>query len=278
MSRRGWHHAQVPARLYQERVGTGEHVMLLTHGIYGSGANWRGIARKLTDRRPEWSVVLLDLRQHGRSEPGEPPHTLAACAADVIAAIAEQHARVIAGHSFGGKVMLAARALAPRDLAQTWILDSSPAAHPGALADPENTVSQVLELMEQLPHTWQRREDFVAAVVAAGKAAPLASWLAMNLVPDGGALRLRLDLAAIREMLADYHARDLWPSVRDATLPGDVEVVIADGSTTFSAEERAALASLPAHVHVHHVAAGHWLHIDAPGDVVELFARELPAF
>ena len=53
------------ATLYQERIarGTPARWLLLTHGIYGAGSNWRGIARKLVERRPDWGVVLVDLRQ-----------------------------------------------------------------------------------------------------------------------------------------------------------------------------------------------------------------------
>jgi hypothetical protein len=32
----------------------------------------------------------------------------------------------------------------------------------------------------------------------------------------------------------------------------------------------------PPHVHVHTLTAGHWLHIDAPAPVIELFASRLP--
>src|SRR5262249_44189189 len=193
-----WHNRAVPARLHHERIARSETTpsrwLALTHGIYGAGSNWRGIARKLNERRPEWGVVLVDLRQHGRSEPGAPPHTIAACADDLRALCGELGGvEAIAGHSFGGKVALATRPLvAPR---QTWVLDASPSARPGAAADTSiprgalppapsaepvgspppvsspsssNTVMQVLELMERAPRGWARREDFVASVVRAG--------------------------------------------------------------------------------------------------------------
>jgi esterase len=271
----------VPARLYHERIARSDSSparwLAFTHGIYGAGSNWRSIARKINERRPEWGVVLVDLRQHGRSEPGEPPHTIAACAGDLRALIAELGAelgdvRAIAGHSFGGKVVLAARPLV--DVAQTWVLDASPSRRdPGA--DRQSTVARVLELMEHLPQRWVRREDFVDAVVADGHDVGLARWLAMNVVPDpAGDLVLRLDLAALREMLADYYATDLWDALE---APGsDVEVVIAERSPVLGAPERGRLAAAPPHVHVHTVAAGHWLHIDAPAAVVELFAAHLP--
>jgi pimeloyl-ACP methyl ester carboxylesterase len=134
----------------------------------------------------------------------------------------------------------------------------------------------VLELMERLPRTWARRDDFTAAVTAAGHAPALAQWLAMNVVAGpGGALELRLDLPALRAMLADYFARDLWAEVMDPA-GGALEIVIAERSQALDAADRARLERAPAHVHVHRVDAGHWLHIEAPAAVIELFAAHLP--
>ena len=262
----------MPAQLHTERIGDGDRVLLFTHGIYGSGANWRTIARKIVGELPEWSVLLVDLRQHGRSEGGDPPHTLAA-AADDVAAVARAHGvTALAGHSFGGKVVLAARSLV--DVAQTWVLDASPSARPGALDEPGNSVVDVLELLEQSQHPWARREDFVASVVAAGSAPALGHWLAMNLVPDGDAFVLRLDPAALRAMLADYYAVDLWDALFDPAR-GDAEIVIAERSSSIDDDARTRLAAAPAHVHVHRIAADHWLHIEAPDAVVGLFASRL---
>jgi pimeloyl-ACP methyl ester carboxylesterase len=262
------------ARLYQERIARGEpqRWLALTHGIYGAGSNWRAIARKLVDRRPDWGVILVDLRQHGRSEPGEPPHTIAAAAEDFRAVITPEVA-AIAGHSFGGKVALAARALAPPGVRQTWMFDSSPSARNAE----DGSVVRVLELMERLPRTWNTRDDFIAAVVADGHALALGQWLAMNIVPDAaGRFANRLDLGAIRALLESYYATDLWQIAFDPGLPGTLEMVIADQSHTVSAADRARLATAPSHVHVHHVDAGHWLHIEAPATVVELLVQSLP--
>jgi esterase len=267
----------MPARLYHERIArTGAapaRWLALTHGIYGAGSNWRSIARKIHERRPEWGVLLVDLRQHGRSEPGEPPHTIAACADDLRALFAElPEVRAMAGHSFGGKVVLAARPLV--EMTQTWVLDASPSRRDAA-GDRSNTVMRVLELMERSPRRWARRDDFVDAVVAEGHDIGLARWLAMNVVPDAaGELVLRLDLPALRAMLADYYATDLWDALEAPG--GDVEVVIAERSSTVSAPDRGRLAAAPPHVHVHTIDAGHWLHIEAPAAVVELFAARLP--
>jgi esterase len=269
----------VPAHLHREQIGSNVgRWLLLTHGIYGSGSNWRGIARKLHEQRPDWGIVLVDLRQHGRSEPGEPPHTLAACAADIRALIDELPGiEAIAGHSFGGKVMLQTRAIAPASLRQTWMFDASPSARPDAEHDPHNSVVRVLELMERLPKTWDKRDDFTAAVMAEGHGPTLANWLAMNIVAgDDGTYTLRLDLAALRAMLRDYYAQDLWQVAFDPALAGDLHVVIAERASTINAADRERLSSAPAHVHVHRIAADHWLHMEAPANVVELLTSALP--
>ena len=249
------------------------HWLLLTHGIYGAGSNLRGIARKLNEQRRDWGVVLVDLRNHGRSEGGEPPHTIDACAQDLQALIEELgDIHAIAGHSFGGKVALATRAKVA--MPQTWVLDASPSARPEAVRDPDNTVVRVLELMERLPRTWAQREDFVAAVMADGHDLTLAQWLAMNVVPDpSGQLVLRLELAALREMLEDYYARDLWQEAFEPR--GELEVVIADRAQTLSPADRDRLGRAPPHVRTHVVAAGHWLHVEAPAAVVALFVDRL---
>ncbi len=273
------------ARLHHEAIAypgtTPVRWLVVLHGILGSGGNWRGIARQLVERRPAWGVQLVDLRQHGQSERGEPPHTVAACAEDVRALAAELGGvAAIAGHSFGGKVALATRALRPRGLLQTWMFDSSPGARPDRAGDSSEIVAQLLALMERLPRTWPRREAFVAAVVAAGHPKPLAQWLAMNVVPapgdaPGAGYALRLDLAAIREMVADYLVEDLWASALDPAL-GALELVIATRSDVVGPADRARVTPPPAHVHVELVEAGHWLHVDAPEAIIELLATRLP--
>ncbi|MCB9560579.1 MAG: alpha/beta hydrolase [Kofleriaceae bacterium] len=284
------------AVLHHERVAGAAPVawLLFTHGIYGSGGNWRSIARKVVDRRPDWGAVLVDLRGHGRSPAGDPPHTVDACAADLAAAVdglaaAGAPVRAACGHSFGGKCVLALRDRAATTplavpLAQTWVLDATPSARPATFDADDNTVRQVLEVMERLPPRFAHRDDFVAAIVAAGHPPTLGHWLAMNLVAapaaEGGGLRLRLDLVQVRTLLGDYFRRDLWAAVEDPAMPGDLHVVLGGASRTVPDDDRARLtgaAAVAARTIVDVIpGAGHWLHIDAPAAVVDLIAGALP--
>lgn len=259
------------ARLHHERVGDGAALVAFTHGIFGSGANWRSIARAVVARRPGWGAVLVDLRLHGRSEAGAPPHTVAACAADLAALFATLPVRVAVGHSFGGKVVLATGGLAAR-----VVLDASPAARPDAWDAPGNSVRAAWESMAALDRTWARREDYVAALVARGHEPGLASWLAMNLAPADGGLRLRLDLAAVRALLADYYATDLWARIEDPAA-GPLHVVVARRGATVSDDDLARLRRAPGHVTTTVVDGGHWLNVDAPAAVVDAVVAALPA-
>lgn len=275
------------ARLHHERIshseGTPTRWLAFTHGIYGAGSNWRGIARKIVDARREWGVVLVDLRAHGKSETGEPPHTIDACAGDVRALVDTLRddgvdVRALAGHSFGGKVMLATRERV--EVAQTWLLDSNPGARPGAIDDERDSVVRVLRMLERMPKTWASRDAFVGAVMAEGFDQGLAQWLAMSLVPEGANQYVnRLEPAVLRELLTSYYATDGWPWV--ANERGALEVVVATESPVWSAGDRERLATVGAQaqatVQAHEVTAGHWLHIEAAGAVVKLFVTELPA-
>ena len=243
--------------------------------MYGTGGNWRGIARKINERRPEWGVVLCDLRNHGRSENGDPPHTVDACAADVVAMIgelAETPVRALAGHSFGGKVMLAARMQIT--VAQTWMLDSTPSerTHPTATDD---SALRVLKMLERMPATWESRDAFVRAVIAEGHDQAFAQWLAMNIVPEGDAFVLRMPLPALGEMIQDFRRIDRWDQAL-APDRGALEIVIAERGGVFTPADRARLAEPPPHLHVHQIAAGHWLHVEAASAVVDLFSDRLP--
>ncbi|MDB4992593.1 MAG: putative hydrolase, alpha/beta fold family [Myxococcaceae bacterium] len=246
--------------------------MLFLHGIFGTGANWRTFARRWTAERPTWGAVLVDLRMHGRSQGFAPPHTVAAAAADLRAleASVPGPVRAVTGHSFGGKVALAYVAARGGDLERAWILDSTP----GARIDRHGseTTLHVLEILASLPRELPSREAFQSGLAEKGVEPSIIAWLAMNLGPapgDGGTYVFRLDLAAIRALLDDYFAQDVWPVIESP--PGNVRLglVIGGRSRVFDEDDRErarrAAAAHPDRVEVHTIAdASHWVHVDAP--------------
>ena len=265
--------------------GTPRAWLMFLHGIYGSGGNWRTAARKVIAERGEYGAVLVDLRMHGRSQNAPPPHSVAAAADDVARLVDElaghgKRVAALSGHSFGGKVALGVRGLAPKGLKQIWVLDSSPSLRPDAMDDPNNTVRGVLDMLTSFPAVMSGRDEFVTRVVEHGFAAPLGHWLAMNLERDGDTFRLGLDLAVMRTLLQSYYDADMWPAVENRGSDVDLHVIASGASDSVPIEDRHYLSEIAfADPQVSFdviEGASHWLHIDALNALVERVVRHLP--
>ena len=271
-------------------TGTAGFRLVVLHGIYGQGRNWASVASALVQLRPDWEVVLVDLREHGRSRGLAPPHDLDATADDVAELVAHTKAAAILGHSFGGKVALAASAGSPPALAraasrrvaeasrgapgitQVWVADSDPTAR-----DPAGSAWEMLALLKSLPREWESRERFVGTLASQGLEPGVAGWMATNLERiderAGGGFRFALDLEVMEALLRSYFASDLWPAV-EKSAPGRIRVIRAAASPVIG--EAAVERFVRAGARVHEVKAGHWLNAEAPGAVAQLLADELP--
>ena len=84
--------------------GTGEHLLLLLHGLGATAAVWRRLI-PLVEESWGGSWAAPDLRGHGLSA-AEPPYGFAVHAADMAALVVELGASrvTVLGHSFGGVV------------------------------------------------------------------------------------------------------------------------------------------------------------------------------
>lgn len=232
------------------------------HGILGSQRNWFTVARQLVSALPDLAVVTVDLRCHGKSSSGAPPHTVPACAQDLrqLAEFLEQQPAVVIGHSFGAKVALAYADQAPRGLERVWVLDALPGPVPHPIIDVDRVIARVREVVTPLVH----RDELVDQLVAAGLTTGLAQWMATNLRPGEGGLVWTFDLDGIEALLSDYKARDYWPLLERAGGPR-IEVVRALDSNLWTPHSVARLRRLAAsgRVGFHELAdAGHWLHAD----------------
>lgn len=250
--------------------------MLFLHGLLGSRSNWRGIATRFVAARPDWGVVLVDLRMHGDSQDFAPPHTLASAARDLIELEAALDVPVagVLGHSFGGKVALQYLRERDADLDECWIIDSPP----GPRIDPraDHTTQRVIEHMRELPATFQSRNQFVAQITAGGFNDTLARWLALNLVRRDEGLVLRVDIAAIRALLESHYQSDLWPVVEQRCRTTPMTFVIGGKSTVFVPDQRERIEAMANAGKLRAFTienAGHWVHADAPDALMDCLTR-----
>lgn len=267
--------------------------MLVLHGILGSGANLRSLARSLAERCPAWGFVLVDLRMHGLSEGAPPPHTVAATAADLLR-LEEQLGLPVAGvlgHSFGGKVSLAyleqrqrARSsTAAPGIEQAWVLDASPSAEPPPSIDASvaprarrsRSTAAVIQMLRAVPASLPSRERFFEIVAEHGFPRSVAAWLAMNVRRADDGFHFRLDLDAITALLTDYFATDLWHVLEQPGFAEEIHVVIGGRSDALDTSDQERLSSLPG-VTAHLLPeAGHWVHVDAPDALLGLVEAAL---
>lgn len=251
--------------------------LYLLHGVYGAGRNWGTVARRLVERRPDWGAVLVDLREHGRSRGFEPPHTLAAAAADLheLTEGIRVPMRGLLGHSFGGKVALEYVRRHATGLEQVWLADSTPEERP-----PGGSAWQMLSILRRLPTSFPSRTAGVEALEWDGVATPIAHWMATNLESTDGEYHWRIDLDAMEALLRDFFGADLWHVVEDPPPHTEFHIVKAADSGVLSDVAWTRLREAGRHnarVFLHEVAGGHWINAENPDALLELLARHLPA-
>jgi pimeloyl-ACP methyl ester carboxylesterase len=122
-------------------AGTGGVPVLFLHGFGGNSSHW---AAQLDHLRPSRRAIAMDLRGHGRSErPADRDFSVEAQADDVLAALdaLEIERAVLAGHSLGGAIAIAAAGKAPERVAGLFLV-----AAPGKV--PEEMGARIVGAME----------------------------------------------------------------------------------------------------------------------------------
>jgi pimeloyl-ACP methyl ester carboxylesterase len=251
---------------------------LLLHGILGSRGNWRSFARRIVDAFPDWSLVLADLRGHGDSPAGPGPHTLQACAKDVqeLGQSLQPAPEMVLGHSFGGKVALAVAGAAPPGLRRVWALDAPPGIRTRARSDVmEQSAADVIVALRQVPLPVKSRRELIDRLLALGLSRSVALWMTTNLTGGEQGFTWKFDLDAVEQMLASYLATDLW-TVLEEPAPGlQIDLLRAERSEGWQAEDFERLARLePAGQVALHVLpdSGHWVHVDNPDGLFDILS------
>ncbi len=265
----------------------GDDVVVFAHGILGSRNNWRSFARRVVQECPSYRALLVDLRNHGQSHGYAPPHTVAAAGDDILALTNHLglRPRAVVGHSWGGKVMLdlatrlATRGTTPGPgLALAVIVDAPPGIR--TFGAQREEIDRVIAAIRAVPLPVSSRRALVDFLCAQGLSHAITQWMTTNLEPDPhatqGELRWKFNLDAIPEMLADFGARDLWPSLWScarSTTPPRIVFVRGGLSDRWSPEEQQRLTTaVQAGIVADHVLpqAGHWVHTDDPEGLLAL--------
>lgn len=239
--------------------------LIIIHGLFGSGDNWRTHQRHWQN---DYRVITLDLRNHGHS-----PHisgmSYAAMADDVLALMdrLEITSAHLLGHSMGGKVAISLARECPERVESLTVADIAPV--PYDLHGHDNVFAALRRVADQPPANRSDADALMAEHVAE-RAVRL--FLATNLErSEEGGLCLRIGLDEIE---ADYANIIGLPAGQQA-YEGPTLVVRGGRSPYVSDQHLPALKEiLPRATIATLEGAGHWLHAEQP----EAFQRSVDEF
>jgi pimeloyl-ACP methyl ester carboxylesterase len=250
----------MPLPLHHQIIGDGPPLIVL-HGLFGSGTNWRSFASSMADSR---QLHLLDLRNHGRS-PHDDAMNYPLMVADMFAYMDRQSLQTVTllGHSMGGKVAMLAALQAPERISDLVVVDIAPVAT-GQDHAPYIRAMQSINL-ERLTRRESASEMLADAVPDAG----LRQFLLQNLERDDCGFRWRLNLPALA-----------------ASMPALTGFPLEPGKEHYRGPALFVRGEISDYVPVHHYdkirkhfpaaeirtvgGAGHWLHAEKPKDFSEV--------
>jgi pimeloyl-ACP methyl ester carboxylesterase len=253
--------------LHYRRLGTpGATPVVILHGLFGTSDNWGSVGKELAEPSspdaPPFDVYLVDLRDHGRS-----PHTESTSypimAADVHAMITELELKdvVLVGHSMGGKVAMVFAQQWPHLLQRLVVVDISPREH-------ENAHAHILEaLLTADLSPGRSRKEVEAHIATRVKEPGVVQFLMKNLY-------WRTEEQLAWRLNAPLLKKDL-PAILAAIGPERVLVptlFIRGGQSDYILrEDMPAIAEQFPNSRVETISfAGHWVHAQAPDEVVAL--------
>jgi N-formylmaleamate deformylase len=249
---------------YRTGAGSGKPPLLLLHGILAGGLTWLRVAKALAG---DYDVVMLDARNHGRSEHvGAAGFSYPILMEDVAAAIRALGLErpAILGHSMGGATAALLAARYP-DLPRAVILEDAAwgdTAHMSRIGEAEGyrawlaSYVEYLERLRTLPHA----ERLVAALAQRPPGTAAGIWPEEDYVPWVEA-QAELDLGLVRGGTTLWSTMGLEPPLAALADTITCPVLLISGAPTRTISE--SIAAKHANVrHIHVEDAGHLVHLD----------------
>ena len=246
-------------QLNAKTFGEGPETLVILHGLFGMLDNWQTLARKWAER---YRVVLLDLRNHGRS-----PHA-AEMNYDLMAADVAEYLETagidrcyLLGHSMGGKVAMQTALTYPGLVEKLIVVDIAPRQYrPG-----HDDVFAALNALD--PREVSDRKDAAERMGAHISDPGIQLFLLKNLARDpAGGFRWRMNLPAIQaaypDLIGPVGKPGQWRTEPTLFLRGSKSGYVQD-------EDEALIDELFHDARITTIAgAGHWVHAERPRELM----------
>lgn len=236
--------------------------VLLAHGLFGSGKNLGGLARRLSETR---RVLSVEMRNHGDSF-HDPDHSYPALADDLAQVIAAHGDQAdVVGHSMGGKAAMMLALTQPARVRKLVVMDIAPFGY-------SHTQTALIDAMEAVDLTGVRLRSEVDRQLAEHIPEPsVRAFLLQSLDLKSEPPRWKFNLTALRDQMANLVG---WPAnAPQASFDGPVLVLAgADSEYCREPQVEAIRDHFPQAKIRYFAGAGHWLHADRPNEVAEAIA------
>ncbi|HSH43586.1 MAG TPA: alpha/beta fold hydrolase [Arenicellales bacterium] len=255
----------MPELYFQDFPGPDDEApMVVLHGLFGSSVNWRGVAKKLSERR---RVLAMDMRNHGRSF-NDNEMTYSAMAADVVDTLeAEGIDRVsLLGHSMGGKTAMVVALQDQVEVSRLVVVDIAPVIYT------HSHLPLVEALMKLDLAAIESRSDADRRLQGAIEDRMVRQFLLQSLEKGPDGYRWRLNLEALKHGMDDLVG---FPDLNGRTFDGPALFLYGAESDYVQPEQRPRIERyFPNAAYVAVDNAGHWLHADRPDALI----REVETF
>lgn len=234
--------------------------LIILHGLFGMLDNWKTIATQLAS---EYSIYLLDLRNHGRS-PHFPSHTYAEMAEDISQWMEENwiYEAYVLGHSMGGKAAIQLAYEYPDLVEKLIVVDIAPKQYSGGH-------ESIISALQSVPiDDITSRGEVEAHLATTIDNRGVILFLMKNLTrkKEGGfTWKMNLDVLAAGYEDQIMNAPKYISQIETPTM------FIAGGNSGYITEDDKVMIS-DLFTEVSHTAipdAGHWVHADKPSELIK---------
>jgi esterase len=241
-------------KLYHKIYGAGRPVMIM-HGLFGSGDNWRTIAKNLES---EYQCIVVDMRNHGRS-PHDADMNFRVMSEDIHELMTDLHLEKAAliGHSMGGKVAMTFALNHPHAVDKLIVVDIAPKKYP-----PHHTT--VIDAIQAItPELLEDRADAEAILARyLGNDQSTIQFLMKNLTRlqgEGFAWKANMPviISSYTSLVDEVNTTDVFS--------GPTLFIRGEQSRYILEEDLPAIKALFPHYELKTIPkAGHWVHAEAP--------------
>jgi pimeloyl-ACP methyl ester carboxylesterase len=250
----------MPELYFQDYPGpSGSPPLVLLHGLFGSSANWRGIAKRMSDSR---RVLAVDMRNHGRSFNDE-QMTYPAMAGDILDTLKAQGIgrADLLGHSMGGKAAMVVALEHPEKVNRLIVVDIAPVIY-------THTHLPLIEAMMRIDVAGLKsRSEADEELEGSIEDRATRQFLLQSLEKTGEGYRWRLNLEALKRAMDDLVG---FPDAAGSVFDGPTLFLYGAGSDYVQAEHRPRIERYFRNAEYEAIDnAGHWVHADQPGALVQ---------